>query len=130
MGWREETADLVSDCVEAFGEPEVYTLSRTVAGQFSHATGTREGESYSQEITLIESRIDQSLRGQYGGEAVAYRGKMADLEGGLGPEPRLAEGMYVTDSDGVRRRVVMVDFEAARQGFVLVCVMDRRPAAA
>lgn len=125
MAWQEDVEDLVSDCVEEFGEPEVYTISRKVRGAFNTASGTREADDYSQSITLIEYRRDQSLVGQYGVDVVVYRGKWADITDSMGPEPRLAEGMYVTDSDGVARRIVKVNNEAARQAFALVCVTDR-----
>lgn len=128
MTWAEDCEALVGDCVGVFGG--TFTLSRTVVGAFDAVSGAREKDDYSQAVTLIEYRRDQLLTSEYGSEAVVYRGQLSDLTGSMGPEPRLAEGMYVTDSGGVRRRVVKVHAEGNRKGFALVCVMDRSPATA
>lgn len=130
MGWQEDVAGLVSECVDTFSDDRTVTIRGRVEGELDEVSQTVESEDYSLSLKMIRSAITQGTSSGYGTEDTVYRGKVADLDDYMAPDPQLAAGMYVEDAregSTVRRRVVRVAIEGDGAGFALFCVTDRSP---
>ena len=130
MGWQEDVAGLVADCVDTFSDDREVTIRGMVEGDLDEVSQTVESEDYSLSLKMIRSAVTQGSSSGYGTEDTVYRGKVSDLDDYLMPSPQLAAGMYVEDAregSTVRRRVVRVAIEGDGAGFALFCVTDRSP---